>query len=179
MYELRRLTEQYLDLILDWRNKPAIRQNMFSTQIITKDEHYAWFEKIRQDKSKEYFICTSNDQPVGVIYFVDINFKHKNTVWGFYSGDLSKRGIGINMGFLGLNYIFEKLEFEKLSGEVLSFNKLALEFHRTLGFQTEGIFKNHYFTGSEYVDVYRLAIYKNDWLKRSRFEIQNKISLER
>ncbi len=43
------LTEADLDLILPWRNAPAVRRNMYSHHEIAPDEHQAWFERMQQD----------------------------------------------------------------------------------------------------------------------------------
>lgn len=178
MYQLRPMTEEYLDLVLEWRNKPEIRNNMYTTHIITRDEHYSWFEKIKQDISKRYLICTYLDQPVGVVNFIDINPVHKTAMWAFYSGNTSKRGVGSWMEFLALNYAFEELLLEKLNCEVLSFNYPVVSLHRKFGFKIEGIFKHHYLKGDQYSDIYRLAIFKRDWINHLQSEFQNKLSHE-
>ena len=43
--------------ILDIRNENSIRNNMFNTKLISKEDHLNWFAKIKNcDSNKFYFI---------------------------------------------------------------------------------------------------------------------------
>lgn len=166
MFQLRRMTESDLPMVLEWRNQPEIRKNMYTQHEITREEHFAWFARIKNDPSKQFFICLQGDTPVGVINFVDINPSQRTASWGFYSGDISKRGIGTQMEYLALNYAFGELGLEKLNCEVLSSNYSVVSFHRKFGFRIEGLFKRHFYDGQHWHDVYRLAMFRKDWLER-------------
>lgn len=179
MYFLKPLTVGDLDIVLAWRNHPDVRKNMYTQHEISRDEHYAWFERIKGDETKRYLICMANEEPVGLINFVDINPTHKTASWGFYSGDVSKRGVGTQMEFLALNYAFEDLGLEKLCCEVLSFNASVISFHRKFGFDVEGIFRKQFFDGEQYHDIYRLAMFKADWLNHLQPKFRKKLSGEK
>lgn len=168
------LSQEYLDMVLEWRNRLDVRKNMYSSHVITLEEHLLWFERICKDITKKYFIFQLNDRPCGVIGFVDINVESKSSSWAFYSGDTSIRGVGSLMEVAALDYAFNVLELEKLYCEVLEFNDPVIQFHRKHGFLQEGIFKKHHFSEGTFWDVYRLAIFKEDW-GRCRDEIANRI----
>lgn len=164
MMHLRPVVEEDLPLILEWRNRPDVREKMYTSHVISEDEHFAYFERVKADPTKSYYICVGQDDvPVGVVSFVDIHTGNRTAFWGFYTGDPSRRGVGTQMGYLALTHAFGQMNLRKLNGEVLSTNMRSLRYHEKLGFQIEGIFKEHHLTSDGYADVYRLAIFKQDW----------------
>ena len=166
MYRLRPMSKKDLELVREWRNRPEIRNNMYTTHVISKEEHYAYFENVWNDMTKRYFICENQDgNPAGVVNFVNIDTKNKSAFWAFYSGDLKKRGVGKWMEYLALDYAFESMDLYKLSCEVLDFNYEVVKFHRKFGFKLEGIFRRHHYIGDRFADVYRLSMFREDWLK--------------
>ncbi len=71
-YRLRPVEPRDLDLILEWRNRPEIRSNMYTSRIITREEHYNYFERVWDDPTKQYFLCvdsadapTRRGEPIG------------------------------------------------------------------------------------------------------------------
>lgn len=168
------LTKEYLDIVFRWRNLIDVRKNMYTDHEITQEEHLAWFERMNQDSSKQYFIFELDNEPCGVIGFVDINIISKSSSWAFYSGDTAVRGIGSLMEVAALDYAFNELKLEKLYCEVLEFNDSVIKFHKKHGFEQEGIFKKHHFSKGRYWDVHRLAIFKSDWGK-CREDIVNRV----
>ena len=153
------------ELVLSWRNQDSVRINMYNNEIIELETHLNWFESILNSDKVKYFIYEQDQKPLGVLSFVDIDFKNKKASWAFYSGDTSVRGIGSEMEQLALNYAFTKLNLNKLCCEVLEFNTTVISFHQKFGFKLEGIKKQEYFRDGKYFDVYQLAILKKDYLK--------------
>jgi UDP-4-amino-4,6-dideoxy-N-acetyl-beta-L-altrosamine N-acetyltransferase len=158
-----------LDLVLTWRNSPRVRENMYTNHLITAEEHKRWFEKASHDPSRRLLMCVDESGvAVGVVTFSDIDPLHKTATWGFYSGDSGRRGVGLQMGRLALDFAFENLGLEKLNSEVLSFNTPSVNFHREHGFRIEGIFRAQYTRDGVAHDVYRLAHFRRDWLQHVR-----------
>lgn len=170
---LRRLMKSDLDFVLEWRNRVDVRKNMYTSHLISKEEHLSWFKAIDNDKTKRYFIFEVDDAPCGVIGFVDIDLISKSSSWAFYSGDTSVRGIGSLMEIRALDFAFNEMKLEKLYCEVMEFNSSVIKFHKKHGFKQEGIFKQHHFSEGKFWDVHRLAIFKSDW-EKCREEIVNR-----
>ncbi|MDH5299849.1 MAG: UDP-4-amino-4,6-dideoxy-N-acetyl-beta-L-altrosamine N-acetyltransferase [Gammaproteobacteria bacterium] len=173
---MRRMENSDLDYVLVWRNSPETRKNMYTSHEITAEEHLAWFDRVQSDSSKQYFIFEIEGVPVGVIAYVDINLSSKCCSWAFYSGNTAVRGVGSLMEYYAINYAFNELGMGKLYCEVLSYNESVIRFHRKHGFSVEGIFrKQHQFEG-ELFDVYRLALFKIEWVKYIRPQIDSKMN---
>jgi len=162
---LRTLTEGDLTKILNWRNKFEIRQCMFNDSIISIDEHLDWFNKLKNDPHRMTMIYEYKEKPAGVINITQIDKKNSKCYWGFYLGEGAlPRYSGLAMGYLGLNFIFEKLGINKLCSEVFIFNKSSLKYHQKLGFVEEGYFKKHVFKYGDYHDIICWAIFNDNWL---------------
>jgi len=52
---LTSLTAADLELILPWRNAPAVRRAMYSHHEISLPEHRAWFQRLQQDPSRRWY----------------------------------------------------------------------------------------------------------------------------
>ena len=179
MFRLRPMIKSDLNFVLEWRNRPEIRKNMYTTNIISKKEHYAYFDKVWDNPTIDYLICETIDNiPVGVVNFVKIDIVNQNAFWAFYSGDLSRRGVGIWMEFLALNYAFESLGLIKLSCEVLDYNMSVVNFHRKFGFKIEGVFHKHHKVENAFSDVYRLTMFRDDWMEYQKTFFEKKLKGE-
>ncbi len=177
MYSLRDVEVTDLQLILQWRNRPEIREKMYTTHEISWDEHQAYFNKVWNDDTKRYLLCIDDEgHPVGVVNFADIDRVNNRAFWGFYSGDTSKRGVGTQMELLALTLAFDEMHLHKLSAEVLSTNQPVLDFHLKFGFQLEGTFRQHHLTQAGYVDVHRIGLLRSEWESKWRDVAQARAS---
>jgi len=60
-------------MILEWRNHPSVRANMYNTDIISQDEHLAFIDSLVKKEDKHYFLVQENTTNIGVIDFNDIS----------------------------------------------------------------------------------------------------------
>lgn len=158
--KLREMRHDDVDMVRMWRNHPDVRRNMYTSHVISHEEHWDWWNAYTAFDGRRYLIAET-DVPVGFVGFTNI---HNGTAnWAFYKAHHAPKGTGSQMERLALEYAFEELKLEKLSCEVLAYNKPVYYLHRKHGFQVEGIFrKAHLFEGERH-DIYRMAIFKGDW----------------
>jgi len=163
-YELRPLAENDLRLVLNWRNSERIRINMYSEELISWENHCAWFSRIQNSDTTAYFVIEFKDKPIGIVNFTSIDRVHDKCSWGFYIGDTTApRGSGTALGILGLVQAFEHLHIRKISAEVFAFNEASLRFHRKLGFVQEGCLSQHILKPNGYQDIVLFAKFFNNW----------------
>ncbi len=55
-YHLRPIEERDLRLVLDWRNSPKVHDMMLTDHEITWDEHYGWFQRMKEQTLKRNFV---------------------------------------------------------------------------------------------------------------------------
>ena len=78
------MNPESLQMIREWRNNPEIVKWMFTSGVITLDEHYQFINKLKNDKNNTYWLVKDNAKELGVINLNEINFFHKNAYIGIY-----------------------------------------------------------------------------------------------
>lgn len=146
---LRLLEKDDLPLTLSWRNQNSIRKWFFHSDLISFEQHLAWFEKyqIRDDDYIFLIELSALDRwiPVGQISLYNIDRIHQRAEYGrLMIGDPCAQGKGIareatnlilELGFniLGLNEIYL---------EVLENNAPARKVYQDCGFVIKSIQNN-------------------------------------
>ncbi|MGL6000661.1 MAG: UDP-4-amino-4,6-dideoxy-N-acetyl-beta-L-altrosamine N-acetyltransferase [Plesiomonas sp.] len=143
MLKLTPMDDNHLEQVLAWRNHPDVRKNMYTTHVISYEEHAAWFLKIKHDPSYAYFIAYADIVPMGVIAFSDINPVDKSASWAFYAAQPVLLKAGSLLEFYALEYAFQTLQLEHLRCEVLSFNNSVIKLHQRFGFIAQDAFLNN------------------------------------
>lgn len=182
MVKLRKIKLEDLDMVMKWRMSPDVTKYMYTDPKLTKDNQLKWFNSINKDDSYKYWIIELDDKtPVGVLNLANIDLKNKKCNWGYYLGSIEARGKGLarKLECNILDYIFYKLELNKLWCEVFAFNQDVIEIHKKFGSKIEGIHKDHIFKNGSFYDVVSMGITKDEWhilrneIKYDRIEIED------
>lgn len=160
---LRPIKDSELELMLSWRNAPAVRENMYTTHEISLTEHMAWWERINSSDRQRYLMYEFQEQPLGIVGFTDLDRGSQNSSWAFYASPNAPRGTGSRMEILALDYAFNELGLHKLCCEVLAFNTPVVKLHQKFGFKVEGILRDQYHRDGRFVDIYRLGLLASEW----------------
>ena len=168
--KVRLIKEDDLPMVLSWRNSERISRNMFSSHLISMEEHQRWFAGLNAGR-QVCLIFELNRRPVGVVNAIDIDQEDNKCSWGFYVGEPGMpKGTGLLMGYHGLQYIFEEMDIRKLCSKAFSFNESSIKYHKKLGFREEGLLLKDCKKNDEYEDVVVLALFKDQW-QQQREEI--------
>lgn len=163
---LRLIVDDDLELMLSWRNAPAVRANMYTRHEISTAEHLAWWERTRQRADQSYFMYEDQSMPLGVVGFTMIDQINSNCSWAFYASPDAPHGTGSRMEFLALEHVFGVMDLHKLYCEVLAFNTPVIGLHQKFGFRIEGTFRDHHKKDGDYVDIVRLGMLSGEWADR-------------
>lgn len=103
--------------------------------------------------------------PIGVASIRNINRQNGNAEIVLGIGEKEKRlaGYGIDMMIVLLDIVFYKLGFEKCYLRAHDNNKLGLNSAMNFGFKGEGCLRKHTFQEGKYVDLWILAILKEEY----------------
>lgn len=168
-YHIRSVLQTDLHQLLEWRNSVRVRESMFSDEIITLEQHTAWFERMLQRDDQVYYIFEYQGVPSGVVNFVQLDKINSKCYWGFYLGaDDLPSGTGTEMCRIGIQRAFTKLGMRKICGEAFAFNKPSVKVHEKLGFEREGLFKEHVWKNGKYEDIIAFALFKEDFIMEER-----------
>ena len=151
---LKNLTEEHLDRVLEWRNHPQVRNSMISSKLISKSDHYEWFNSIKASQNNFWYMYKNS----GIIYFNLI--EDDVAEWGFYKSPFEKKPIGLSMGYEGIEHAFKNLNIKTIIGLVLCENDKSCRFHEKLGFLKAG---NEKIKNKK---CYRYELRSKEWLIR-------------
>ena len=135
---LKDIQAEDLEYLLLWRNQEHIRKFMFNQNIISLQEHLAWYNSLSQKTDFDYKILFIENRPVGIINFKEIK-PHVDCSWGFYIGETdAPKGSGTVLAYLGLEHIFAKYNLSKIRSQVFPDNILSINYHYKIGFKLAG-----------------------------------------
>lgn len=160
---LRAIDDTELELMLSWRNSPAIRENMYSMHEISLAEHLSWWDHIIRSENHRYFMYEFQGKPLGIVGFTGVDRGNQNSSWAFYASPDAPKGTGSRMEILALDYAFNELRLHKLCCEVLAFNMPVIKMHEKFGFEIEGVFRDQYYRDGRFLDIYRLGLLASKW----------------
>ena len=121
-------------MILEWRNHPSVRANMYNTDMISQEEHLAFIDSLAKREDKRYFLVQEDDEAIGVIDFNAISTI--STKLGIYANPfLAKKGTGTLLMQTLIAYAFEVLKTLTLEAEVFAHNERAIHLYEKFGFQ--------------------------------------------
>lgn len=162
---LRPLAPDDLELVRAWRNSPAVAQYMYTADPISAEQQQAWYARISQDATVQYWLIYHQDRPVGVANLYAISERNRSAYWAFYLGEenLHGSGIGAKVELAVLEYVFEELKLNKLSCEVFVTNEKVVAMHEKFGFRREAYFRQHIYKDKQFVDVVGLAMLRREW----------------
>lgn len=162
---LRPMVETDLPMVLEWRNLDGVRKNMYTSHVISPEEHRNWWNCQCNNPRTRLLVASLDHRDVGVVIFTDYTGKRGVATWAFYAGNVAEKGVGSMMEAAALEYAFSELELRKLECEVLDFNMPVVNLHLRHGFMVEGIFRKAYQRDETLHDIYRLALFAEDWKK--------------
>jgi len=166
-YILTSLEEGVLELVLSWRNQPAIREASQSDHLIQLDEHRAWYRRHSESSQARLLVFESSGIPSGCVNFTDI--KNGTTRWGFYLDPAQiQKGLGVKMGLMALDLAFSTLGVQEIHAEVLSSNQRGLRYHVRLGFREVSLERHAIRRGGSLIDLHRMILSSEVWSKARR-----------
>lgn len=173
---LSKLTEKDIELVREWRNSKEVAAYMYTENVITEEQQKNWFKKIDQDSTCLYWIIEYDGKKLGLASVTNINMTLNSCYWAFYLGDSSVRGAGIGakIEYNVIEYVFNKLNLNKLRCEVFVSNDKVIKMHEKFGFRREALYREHCIKGENKLDVVGLALLKSEWVQIRDF-MKNKV----
>ena len=168
MYQLRELNKKDLPKINQWRNDPELISMLgapFRYIDIQVDEK--WFEKYMMNRSSEVrcSIVDENDEIVGLISLVSINYLNQSAELHIMIGDKANQGKGIGSFAVGqiLNHAFMNMHLQRVELTVLASNLRAQRLYEKCGFVKEGIKRKARFKSGIFEDMLMFAVLKDEY----------------
>lgn len=161
---LRLMNDEDTDLIVRWRNNPRVRNNFIYQKTFTREGHENWVRTMVDTGRVVQFIIEdlTDGQPVGSVYFRDIDAEHKKAEYGIFIGEDSSvgKGFGSEAARIAVDYGFKELGLHKIFLRALADNAGAIRSYEKAGFVKEGYFKDDVCIDGRFKDLVFMAIIK-------------------
>jgi len=152
--------------VRDMRNEKNIRKWMYRDHLIELNEHLAWINKVKSDKSQIFFIIMeAGNSPLGAVGISAIDYLHKKADWAFYLTEKARGGLGSAIEYCIINFIFDRLHMEKLNCEVIGGNDAVIKLHKKFLFKEEGFKRSNIIKGGKRRAVHFLGLTHKDWVE--------------
>lgn len=153
------LSDDEIEMIRRWRNSENIRKWMYSEHLISKDEHRKFINSLKTSTDRAYWLVMKDNEYIGVIYFTNIKWDHRNAYFGIYANPEKKiPGVGRILDSLAKNIAFDILNLHTLKLEVIEDNKVVINLHKKFGFKEEGRLKDFVYKNGKWKDVIIMGI---------------------
>jgi len=159
-----------LETVLNWRIQPEISRYLLTKVEYDLEKQYQWFDKVSKDESYRYWIISYQDIPIGLLNLAAIDRKNFRCSAGYYIGELQYRQLGAMISPYLYNYVFQKMKFRKIYGEVVAGNKNIMKIHRMHGFREVGIYRDHIFKDDKFHDIILIELLSEVWLGEKKYK---------
>lgn len=164
------LDHHEMEMVLNWRNSEQIRNNMYSNEEIKWEDHVKFITNLEENNTRLHYLAFINQQPIGAVYFTDINLNHKRGIFGIFLRPDGNHpaDAGIKLKDVILELAFKHLDFNTLNSEVLSENMLAYIYNKKAGFKEEGRLRSYIKRQDKTLDVILFGMLKTEYLEKQK-----------
>jgi ribosomal-protein-alanine N-acetyltransferase len=159
---LKHLSERYLS----WMNDSEVTRYLESGGNYNEKMLRNFIEAAIEKKIFFWAIhIKSNNKHIGNIKIDPINKRHGLGEYGILLGDKSEWGKGYarEASETIINFCFNDLNLRKMTLGVVEINIAAVKLYQSLGFSTEGTYKEHGLYDGKYRNMLRMALFNSGY----------------
>lgn len=168
---LKQVSIEDAEDIFNWRTSES-GKFLRHPQIYSIETQIAWI-KNRTASEINYIIYSKNTSTkIGMIGIYDVNFYDKVANVGrllvseSYLKDSNPYGLEAIL--LAYNYVFNDMNFRKITGDILGSNIKMFNLQKFLGMQQEGYLKKHVIIKNQFEDLFIMSIFKENFISYKR-----------
>ncbi|ADG82776.1 GNAT family N-acetyltransferase [Thermincola potens] len=169
---IRTIARPDLPLLVKWKNDPVIGEMVCGNPVITTLE----LEEKRFERQLEEYsvlrLIIENEKgvPIGFMSVTEIDKFNRKVELGMLIGEKKYwgQGYGTDALLTVINYLFNKLGFNRVGVEVFRYNERARRLYEKLGFVQEGVQREGLYKNGTYVDIILMGLLKKDFLQRRK-----------
>jgi hypothetical protein len=110
------------------------------------------------------FFIDEIEEPVGRFRYFDINPRNRSAEFGYtVNPKYRNQGVGTSMLIVMLNCLFTTTDFNKFYCQTAAFNIASVKLLEKLGFNQDGILREHHELDGQLWDDYIYSILRSEW----------------
>ena len=140
LIRLRKITQQDLSILRDWRNSKNISPFNSQFSLLNMIDQKRWCVEINNKKSnRKMFMITLNKKPIGVGGLIHHDIKNKSADIAIILGDKKLHGKSYGTQSLQklVDYGFNNLNLHRIDAEIFEFNKISIKLFEKFNFKHE------------------------------------------
>ena len=184
--------------VLNYRNHPFVRENMYGSSIINAQTHHNFLQSLHNNETSRYFLVqdciamptieSMQTHDIGVINLSRINLRHQHAYLGIYKNPFlakTNQRYGQKLMQMIKHIAFKHYNLYMLYLEVIATNANAINFYEREGFSYLGVLnqafkikENTTHNANSAKDANNKDIEKNQEANKSNINKDNKYSKE-
>ncbi|MFB6159504.1 MAG: GNAT family N-acetyltransferase [Candidatus Nanohalobium sp.] len=162
---LRTIEEEDIEFLRDGVNHPEVRVYMGNRKPQNYENEEEFFEEQICGEETVDLMISRDREKLGIISLMpqgdDAEKLAEIGIW--IHPEHHGNGYGTEASQLITDYAFNQLNYHKIYARAYQGNKASQSVWEKLGFDKEGVFKDHTFTQGEYKDVVYYGVLEGDW----------------
>lgn len=165
---VRSLVREDILNIVKWKSDPEIADLVRGGPIHTsiEIENKRFDRRMDSTDSIRLLVETKQKKAIGFISLGEIDKENKKADLGMLIGekDFWDRGYGTDALLTLLDYLFTRLDFNRIGLEVFDYNLRAIKAYEKIGFKVEGVQRQGLYRANIFHDIYIMGILSQDYL---------------
>lgn len=162
--KIRALEETDLNFIHTLNNRYSTMSYWFEEPYESLGELKSLYQKHILDESERRFIIEDENEKVGIVELVEINFIHRNCeIQIIVDEQFAGNGYAKRSMKQAIDYAFNILNLHKIYLYVDVENEKAIHIYKNQNFEIEGTLKEHFYTSGEYKNSHIMGLLKKNW----------------
>lgn len=172
--QLTTLRHDDLPALSRWKNDAKVRSGQMGWRMpVSEMDEERWLSTAMQGDGKRLVLAIrlkSSTVLIGYLQLFDIDWFSRIARLGISIGNREEWGKGYGTEAVQslLEHAFEQLNLRKVTLEVVVGNERARSMYERLGFEAEGLLRQHYYTDGKYADVIIMSIFRPPLLEEPR-----------
>ena len=163
---LRSLEREDLIFVHKLNNNAKIMSYWFEEPYEAFVELQDLYDKHIHDQGERRFIVEKDDEMVGIVELVEIDYIHRRTEFQIIIDPKHQgHGYAVLATRLAMDYAFSVLNMHKLYLIVDTINEAAIHVYKKVGFSVEGELQEEFFVEGSYHDALRMCMFQRQYLE--------------